>query len=132
MPDEQHPMPPPNSVPTSSTASHAFAVPFISPLSRFADLLLRSPAINSLVSNFPPAQYPPRETSSRPEGDSPGPSELQTFLSVTFCCGEMKSFEGNGASQQCFDPEPALMEMGDETTPASPVGVDPLDEPPPQ
>jgi len=63
--DEQRLMPPPISVPTSSTALHAFAVPPISPLSRFADLSLRSPAINSPVSNFPAVrQHPPRETSS--------------------------------------------------------------------
>ena len=48
--NEQHLMPPPPSVPMSWTASNTFAVPSISPLTRFADLSLRSPAINLLVS----------------------------------------------------------------------------------
>ena len=48
--EEQHLIPPPPSVPMSSTALNTFAVPSISPLTRFADLSLRSPAINLLVS----------------------------------------------------------------------------------
>jgi len=101
---EQHLMPPLTSVLTSSTALHAFAVPFISPISRFADLLLRSPVINSLVSNSHSTTTPALRdffTDAR-EGDSPGPSELSTFLCVSFCCREMKSFEEVGASQRCI------------------------------
>jgi hypothetical protein len=49
--DERHLMPPPPSLPTSSIAPNAFAVPSISPLSRFADLSLRPPPFNSLVYN---------------------------------------------------------------------------------
>ena len=57
--DEQHLMPPPpfvRSTAPSSTGSNAVAVPSISPLSRFVDLSLRSPAIPSLVSNSPAVQ----------------------------------------------------------------------------
>jgi len=52
--DEQHLMPPP--VPTSSAASNASVVPSTSPITRFTDLSLRSPAINSFVSNNPAMQ----------------------------------------------------------------------------
>ena len=52
-------------VPMSSTALNTFAVPSISPLTRFADLSLHSPTIN-LLASYPSAmqQHPPRDTSS--------------------------------------------------------------------
>ena len=64
--DEQHLMPPLLCVPMSSTASNTFPVqvPSISPLMRFANLSLRSPAINFLVSNSSAIQQVPRDISS--------------------------------------------------------------------
>lgn len=92
---DEHLTPPP-SVPTSSAASNTFVVPSISPIPRFADLSLRLPAVNSLVSNNPATQqHPPRETPSPTPERVPaqGPGEWQTFLSVAFCCGELEAFE---------------------------------------
>jgi len=117
--DEQRLMPPPISVPTSSTALHAFVVPSISPLSRFADLSLHSPAINSLVSNFPAVrQHLPRETSSL---------ALESVMAYVQANDKPSSVSPTPSSE----PEPARMEMDEQTTPDSPVGLDPLDEPPP-
>ena len=81
-------MPSPPSVPISNT----FAVPSISPLTRFADLSLRSAAINFLVSNSSSIQqHPPSGTSSpMPErvraptqaGDEPSSTLLSAWGAV--------------------------------------------------
>jgi len=86
---ERYLMPPP--VPTSSAASNAlWFLPLPLSCTRFADLSLRSPAINLVVSNGPATQqHPPHETPSpTPERVSgQGPGEWRTFFSVAFCCG---------------------------------------------
>jgi hypothetical protein len=132
-------MPPPPSQPTSSTASNAFAVPLMFPLSRFADLSLHSPAINSLVSNSPAVQqYPHYETFSptpervtvqvqvndKPSSVSPSAAERWSPLRRMVPAKDISPTPSS-------DPVPARMEMDDQTTPAAPVGVDTLDEPPP-
>ena len=101
--DKQHLKPPP-SVPTSSVASNTFVVPSTpSPLARFVDLSLRSPAIYSFVSNGPAMQqHQPCETPSPMPERVPvqGPGEWRTFLNVAFCCGELESFDDNIACQR--------------------------------
>ena len=132
-------MPPPPSLPTSSIASNTFAVPSISPLSRFADLSLRSPAINSLVSNSPAVQqHPPLETSSpTPEKMTAQVQANDKLSSVSPSAAERwsplrRTVPAKDVSPApSSDPEPARMEMDDQTTPATPVGVDPPDELPP-
>ena len=77
---DEHLIPPPPSIPTAApslTAPSAVAVPSISPLTKFADLSLRSPPINLPVSNSPASQqHSPRKTSL--------PTPFYTFSSFWF------------------------------------------------
>ena len=137
--DEQHLMAPPpfvRSTAPSSTGSNAVAVPSISPLSRFADLLFHSPAIASLVSNSPVVeQQPPCETSSPTPERAKTPSQANAEpSSVSPSAAESwsplrKTFPAKGASPTpSSKPEPAWMEMDEQTTPGSPVDLDAVDE----
>jgi len=99
---EQHLMPPLTSVLTSSTALHAFAVPFISPISRFADLLLRSPMINSLVSNSHSTTTPAmRDFFTTPERVT-AQVQANYLPSSAFPSAAERCFEEVGASQRCI------------------------------
>jgi hypothetical protein len=140
--DEQHLMAPPpfvHSTAPSSTGSNAVAVPSISPLSRFADLSFHSPAIASLVSNSPVVeQQPPCETSSPMPERAKTPSQANAEpSSVSPSAAESwsplrKTFPAKGAwPTPSPKPEPARMEMDEQTTPGSPADLDAVDESPP-
>ena len=131
-------MPPPPFVPStapSSTASTAVAGP-ISSLTRFMDCLLRSPSFTSLVSNSPAIQQHPRRASSSPTPKrvmvqvqanyeaSPSAAERWSPLRRTLPAKDV-------SPTQLFAPEPARMEVDDQTTPASPVKLDAVDDSPP-
>ena len=126
-------MPPPPSVPTtvpSLTAPNASAVPSISPLTRFADLSLRSPAITSLVSNSPAIPPPlPRDNSSpTPEkvktndGVSPGTTERWSPLRRTFSAKEASPTPSS---------EPESTRMNAQSTPSPTIEPDARDQTPP-
>ena len=126
-------MPPPPFMPTPaplSTAMDAVAVPSISPLSRFADLSLRSPAITSLVSGSPAIpQLPPRDNSSptpeRVRAPSASPSAAERWSPLR------RTVPAKDVSPTPSEHEPAQLEIDDQTTPASTVEPDAVDESPP-
>jgi hypothetical protein len=138
--DEQSLMPPPPSAPISapsSTMSTAFAVPSVSPLSRFADLSLRSPAIASLVSGSPSIFQHPHPDNSLPtpekemvvvhrEPSSVSPSAAEKWSSPL---RRTKDVSPTPSSEH----EPSRMGMGTQTTPSSTAEPDALGDstPPP-